>query len=173
MTSCSASGGRSAAAGEGTKAQRVLPASVLRAATSLLTASSRLRPNCTEFSISSSDTTSALIALIDLTILLRWRRRFVSSQAPRGPLGLQEFTAIGLSSRSRNAEHVLVVGLRATNSAAETGKKFSTLKVASLMSPPTAAAPAGRVFSMSTPTLVPSSVTCSTGIRRRVPKLSL
>ena len=58
------------------------------------------------FSISSRETMSASIALIALTILLCWRRKFVLSHAPRGPSPEQVFTAIGMLSRSTNAEQV-------------------------------------------------------------------
>ena len=99
MTSCSARSGRTA--GEGANAQRVLPASALSAATSAETASSRsASPSATEFSISSRDTMSTSMALIAVTILPCWRSKSSVRAAPRGPVGLQLLTVIGLPARS-------------------------------------------------------------------------
>ena len=69
MTSCCSTGGRPLAGGDGTYAQRSLPAASFSASVSAASASSRSSPSATEFSISSSETTEASRALIAATIL--------------------------------------------------------------------------------------------------------
>ncbi len=100
ITSSCAGVGRSAAAGEGAKAQVPAPAAAFSASTSLETAKSRFLPNWTEFSISSRETMLAPSLLIAATILACCRSRFSAFAAPRGPLGVQEFTVIRLPARS-------------------------------------------------------------------------
>src|SRR5690349_865329 len=100
MTSCSASDGRWAGDGEDTSDQTLLPASSFSAATRVASAASRFGPYLAEFSISSSETTSAPRALIALTVFACWRSRLVVSHAPRGPSPLQLFTVIGVPARS-------------------------------------------------------------------------
>ncbi len=74
-----------AEAGLGTYCQVPAPASALSASTSVATAASRGWPKSAEFSISSSEMTSAPSPLIAATILACWRARSSSSAAPRGP----------------------------------------------------------------------------------------
>ena len=71
ITSCSDSGGRSAASGEGTAAQVPAPASAFSAVTSASIAKSRGLPKWTEFSSSSRETMSASAVLMAATILSR------------------------------------------------------------------------------------------------------
>ena len=88
-------------AGDGANAHTSSPSAAFRASTRVDTATSRSVPEMREFSISSSETTSASRPLIAATILACWRSRFASSAAPRGagPL-LQVFTVTGLPARS-------------------------------------------------------------------------
>ena len=62
---------------------------------------SRSMPKAAEFSISSSDTTSAPRLLIAATILSCWRFRFSALAAPRGPLLVHELTVTLTPARSR------------------------------------------------------------------------
>src|SRR4051812_35820531 len=152
ITSSSARAGRSAPVGDGAKSHLPAVDAEFRALTSWVIAKSRDLANLAEFSSSSRETMSALAVLIAETILSRWRATLTGLAAPRGPLPLfvaglpQALVVVLAPSLSVKNVHTLPPPA-ATYSSPSVGKKFSTLKVASLRSPPTfcGAALAARV----------------------------